>query len=326
MSLVNYDISLPARPGEVIVTLEDLMRFEWLVRSHRLLPVHPVYSILAGRQSSKLRGRGLDFEEVRRYVPGDDVRNIDWRVTARTGETYSKLFNEEKERPTFIVLDQTNGMFFGTRRFMKSVSAAHTAAIGAFYTLKRGDRVGGIVFGDDGQEQFVPRRDRQAVQFFLESVVRRNGRLPERNVVKPNTVVLNDVLKQTAALTPHDHVVTLISDFSQIDDRTRELLKSISNHNDVILVHVYDPFEESLPDGRLVLSDGKRQLLWNNHRRNNGEAWRRGFAEWRSRFTEEFRHTRIPVVFFNTAEPVEDQISKDLGKINDNKWTNNTDN
>src|ERR1700754_1797969 len=123
-------------PPEVVTSLSDLMRFEWLVGSRKLLPAHPVYSLLAGRHASKLRGRGLDFEEVRQYIPGDDIRNIDWKVTARTGTTHSKVFNEEKERPTFMVLDQSSWMFFGSQRFVKSVAAAHAAAIGAFYTLK----------------------------------------------------------------------------------------------------------------------------------------------------------------------------------------------
>ena len=92
-------------PPEVVTTLQDLMRFEYLVQAGHLLPAHPVYSLLAGRHASKLRGRGLDFEEVRLYTPGDDIRNIDWHVTARTGKTHSKTFNEEKERPSFIIVD-----------------------------------------------------------------------------------------------------------------------------------------------------------------------------------------------------------------------------
>src|SRR5580692_11977125 len=95
----------PAYPAGIVTSLEDLMRYEYLVQSRNLLPGHPVYSILAGRHASKLRGRGLDFEEVRHYVSGDDIRNIDWRVTARTGKTHSKVFNEEKERPVFTILD-----------------------------------------------------------------------------------------------------------------------------------------------------------------------------------------------------------------------------
>jgi len=105
-----------------------------------------VRSLLGGKHASKLRGRGLDFEEVRNYVPGDDIRNIDWKVTARTQKTHSRVYSEEKEKPTLIVVDQSKSMFFGSQKRTKSVVAAELAALTAFKILKEGDRVGGIVF------------------------------------------------------------------------------------------------------------------------------------------------------------------------------------
>ncbi len=185
-------------PPEVVTTLQELMRYEFLVQSKSLLPSHPVYSILAGRHASKLRGRGLDFEEVRHYVPGDDIRNIDWRVTARTGETHSKVFNEEKERPTFIIVDQSAWMFFGSKRFVKSVSAAHAAAIGAFYTIKRGDRTGGIIFNEEGYDHVAPKRSKATVQHFLQCIVNRNKILPGRKQILPNTGLLNEMLHRAS--------------------------------------------------------------------------------------------------------------------------------
>jgi len=299
-------------PPEVVTTLEDLVRFEWLVQSRKLLPSHPVYSILAGRHASRLRGRGLDFEEVREYAPGDDIRTIDWRVTARTGETHTKVFNEERERPTFTVLDQSSGMFFGSQCFVKSVSAAHIAALGAFYTIKRGDRVGGIVFNDSDYAYFPPRRNKESLQYFLQGMVDYNHQLPLRREVKPNTAVLNDMLKRTASLVTHDYVISVISDLSMIDEATRESLKKMSFHNDVILIHLYDPLEEALPGGKLVFTDGKYQIGWDNRRHRVGDAYRRDFQQMRKQLTDEFRHTRIPVVFFNTIEPVEDQVRQHL--------------
>lgn len=297
-------------PREVVTTLDDLMRFQWLVQSRNLLPSHPVYSILVGRHASKLRGRGLDFEEVRQYVPGDDIRNIDWRVTARTGETHSKVFNEEKERPTFIVVDQSSWMFFGSQRYVKSVSAAHAAALSAFYTIKRGDRTGGIIFNEEGHDYVPCRRNKESLQYFLQCIVKRNEDLPLRKEIKPNTTLLNKILKQTAASVTHDFVITIISDFSMINDETKELLKTMSYHNDVILIHIYDKLEEQLPDGKLVLTDGKRQITWNNHKKHWGENYRKDFIEMKTQLSDEFRHTRIPIIFFNTSVPVEDQVSQ----------------
>ena len=302
-------------PPEVVTTLDDLMRYEWLVQSRKLLPSHPVYSILAGRHASKLRGRGLDFEEVRQYTPGDDIRNIDWRVTARTGETHSKVFNEEKERPTFILLDQSSWMFFGSTRFVKSVSAAHAAALGAFYTIKRGDRAGGIIFNEEGYDYVPPRRNKQSLEYYLQRIVARNKILPLRKEVKPNTQLLNDNLRKTQSIITHDYVISVVSDFSMINNETKELLRNMSYHNDVILIHIYDAMEEALPDGKFVLTDGLHQITWNNKRKNSGAAFKKDFSDTRTRLTEEFRHTRIPVVFFNTQETIEDQVIHEMGKI-----------
>lgn len=306
--MINY-------PAEVVTTLEDLMRFEYLVQSKNLLPGHPVYSVLAGRHASKLRGRGLDFEEVRPYVNGDDIRNIDWRVTARTGETHSKVFNEEKERPTFILLDQSCWMFFGSQRYVKSVTAAHAAAVGAFYTLKRGDRVGGIIFNEEGYDYIAPKRSKALVQHYLQCVVRRNAVLPGRKTVKKNTALLNEMLQRTRSSITHDFVVTVISDFSAIDQETRRHLRSLSNHNDVILIHIYDALEEALPDGKLILSDGASQINWQNDKRKWGTLYKTNFQRMRSDLADEFRRYRIPVAFFNTTDPVEEQIMHAFGKL-----------
>ncbi len=313
MFTLNKNIT-PNYPPEVATSLDDLMRYEYLVQSGNLLPSHPVYSILAGRHASKLRGRGLDFEEVRLYVAGDDIRNIDWRVTARTGKTHSKVFNEEKERPTFEVVDQSSFMFFGSQRFVKSVSAAHAAAMGAFYTVKRGDRVGGIVFNEEGHDYIAPKRSKALVQHFLQCIANRNRTLPERKTVQPNTALLNDMLKRTQAAVTHDYVITVISDFSAIDDETKQHLRNMAHHNDVILIHIYDPLDEALPDGRLVLGDGRRQVAWQNNKKKWGEKYSNSFKDMRRDLTAEFNRYRIPIVFFNTAETIEDQVMHDMGK------------
>ncbi|MXV53243.1 DUF58 domain-containing protein [Pedobacter sp. HMF7647] len=301
-------------PSDVAVALEDLMRYEFLVQSGNLLPGHPVYSILAGRHASKLRGRGMDFEEVRQYVAGDDIRNIDWKVTARIGETYSKVFNEEKERTTFILLDQGSRMFFGSKRFVKSVSAAHAAAIGAFYTIKRGDRVGGIVFGDEEYDYVAPKRSKALVQHFMQLITKHNRALPERKVIREGPGRLKEMLKRTQAAVSHDFVITIISDFSDFDPELRQQILGLANHNDVILIHIDDEMDEVLPDGKLVLSDGHRQITWQNSHRKWGGKYTERFRDIHQRLSDNFSRYRVPVVYFNTAEAVEDQVMQSMGK------------
>lgn len=303
-------------PPGVTITLDELMRFEYYVQDIPLLPQHPVYTILAGRHASKLRGRGLDFEEVRIYVPGDDIRNIDWRVTARTGVTHSKVFNEEKERPGFIITDQTGTLFFGSGEWMKSVVAAQVAALTAFYTVRRGDRIGGLVFNESSSEYIPSARSKSHIQYLLTSIAGMNERLPQRKGIQPHTPVLNEILHRTGALLTHDYVVTVISDFSQIDEATVRHLEHIAAHNDVMLVHLTDPLDAVLPHGRLVLSDGSKQLLWNNATGNNGNHYTENYDAMKNSLVQRFRNYRIPVIFIDTSLPVTSQVMHFFGKTN----------
>lgn len=315
MGKSKHNIAKTYPPG-VVITLEELMRYEYYVQDIPLLPQHPVYTILAGRHASRLRGRGLDFEEVRIYVPGDDIRNIDWKVTARTGETHSKVFNEEKERPTFLVVDQTSRLFFGSQQLMKSVVAAQVAALSAFYTVRRGDRVGGIVFNEE-RNDFIPSASSKShVQYLLTCMAGMNAALPTRTHIRPDPDVLNEILHKTGTLVTHDYVVTVISDFSIANEDTFRYLQHIAAHNDVMLVHITDPLEAALPDGSLVLSDGLRQVLWNNNNRHNGDQYTEDFEKMKSTLAERCRNYRIPVIFIDTGAEVSSQIMHFFGKTN----------
>ncbi len=300
-------------PVEVATTLNDLMRFEYMVHAGQLLPNRPIYSLLAGRHAARMRGRGLDFEEVRLYVPGDDIRNIDWKVTARNMDTYSKVFNEEKERPTFTLLDQSSVMFFGSERYTKSVTAAHVAALTAFYTLKRGDRFGGLIFGDEGYDYLSPKRNKVLVEHFLQLVVARNISLPGRTTLTSNTPLINEMLSRAQRLVTHDYVITVITNGLMLDTDSKHLLRSLSYRNDVILVHVEDPMDRLLPPGKLVLTDGRRQINWNSSHRALGEKYMADYDRRIAALIEEFRPYSIPVSILTTAQPVEDQLKEKLG-------------
>lgn len=307
---------MPKAPPEVVVSLQDLMVYEYRLQSGNLLPRHPVYSILAGRHASKLRGRGLDFEEVRLYVPGDDIRNIDWKVTARTGSTHSKVFSEEKERPTFLVIDQTSPMFFGSVRYTKSVIAAQAAALGAFHTVKRGDRAGGLVFTDDDYQAVVPKRSKATVQYFLQMICAANEKLTQRTSVKVNTQRLNEMLDRTLKSVTHDYVVIVVSDFSYHDSETKRLLQKLSYHNDVIAIHITDPLDEQLPDGKILLSDASHQIEWRNEKRNWGAKYETSAQDLKVNLSAELRRYGVPVVVYSTADSVEVQLRKQMAFLN----------
>jgi len=242
------------------VSLTHLRSFEGAARNLTFLPRQPANSVLNGQHASRLRGRGLNFEEMRDYLPGDDVRAIDWKATARTGEPHVRVFTEERDRPALLVVDQRMSMFFGSVRNMKSVTAAEAAAVAAFRILRAGDRVGGIVFDDEQQVEFAPKRSRRTAFALLESVASMNRALDADRAVDADSGRLNEVLRAVARLAGHDHLVLVFSDFSGIDETTRQRLSNIAVHNDLILMLVYDPIAEQLKPGqRAVVGDARLQ-------------------------------------------------------------------
>ncbi|UOM33486.1 DUF58 domain-containing protein [Acuticoccus sp. I52.16.1] len=243
----------------VHVTLAHLRALEGRARALTFLPRQPARSVLNGRHASRLRGRGLDFEELRDYLPGDDVRSIDWKVTARTGIPHVRVMTEERDRPALLVVDQRMSMFFGSVLNMKAVTAAEAAALAAFRILDQGDRVGGIVFGDTAIAEIRPQRTRRALDRLLTALADANGLLAA-DAPPAEPMPLTRVLRSVAALAPRDHLVIVLSDFDVVDDETRRLVSGLARRNDLVLGLVSDPFAGDLPKGlRLVVSDGELQ-------------------------------------------------------------------
>lgn len=257
--------TLPGAPSpsgldpRIRVDLAHLRQLEAQTRGLSFLPRQPARSVLNGRHVSKLRGRGLNFEELRDYMPSDDVRAIDWKVTARTGKPHVRVFTEERDRPTLIVVDQRMSMFFGSARNMKSVTAAEIAALTAFAVLKQGDRIGGIVFGDEIRAEIRPARSRRALNQFLTALAAAQEALsPDAPNMAPQPI--NAVLRAVARIAPRNHLVVVLSDFDVIDDQTRRMVAGLASHNDLVLGLVTDPFADTLPqDATLVISDGEMQ-------------------------------------------------------------------
>lgn len=295
----------------IIPTLRELLNLEHLVAStaFSLLPRQPVHSVLAGKHASKLRGRGLDFDEVRKYVAGDDIRNIDWRVTARTRSTHTKVFTEEKEKPFFVVTDMTPGMFFGSKVYTKNYIAAQLAAISAFKVLKNSDRFGGLVFNNDGCRTFAPQRSRKVVMQYLQKLVDESESfLQDNNIIESKTELLDKALIRTVSMITHDYVILIISNFRGISPASKKHLIQLSRHNDVILARITDSLEVQLPDEKLVLSDGNLQLLWEAKKKKAGEKFLSSASESKVAFLSEMAKYGIPIMELNTVEDIRSQL------------------
>jgi uncharacterized protein (DUF58 family) len=242
--------------------LAHLAGLEGRARGFDFLPRQPVGSALSGRRAARVRGRGLEFEEIRGYLPGDDVRSIDSKVTARTGSPHVRVTREERDRPALIVVDQRQAMFFGSRLNMKSVTAAEIAALAAWRILGAGDRVGGLVLADSGLDQVPARRSRAAVLRLLTLVAERNAALAAAApVVADAPALLTEALSHAANIVTHDWLLLVVSDFDGADDATLRILTGVARGNDVVMALVHDPIANELPEhGRIVVGDGRMQV------------------------------------------------------------------
>ena len=296
----------------VYTTLDRLNALKYDIRGFSYLPKQPVQSQLTGKHRSRLRGRGLDFEEVRSYAFGDDIRSIDWKVTARTKKPHTRVYSEERERPVFIMLDQSSSMFFGSRRYMKSVIAAEAAAISAWKVLAVGDRVGGIVFNDESWEEIKPKRNSKAVLHLLNEIVKKNNQLTSASYTKQNSEMLNRILEQTLRFVTHNYLVVIFSDFYGVNDQTIKLLKQISRHNDIIAGIISDEMEYQL-NSHMIIGNSDEQI---NLSEINSEQ-KTKYAIDRKEKLKDLRETlinyRITPLAFNTSETVPEQIRKMLG-------------
>jgi uncharacterized protein (DUF58 family) len=293
-------------------TLEDLFRMQFEARDFSLLPRQPVHSLLSGRHASRLRGRGLTFEELRRYRPGDDIRSIDWRATARLRAAHVRVYAQERDRPVLLVVDQRTTMFFGSARTTKATAAAEGAALAGWRAVERGDRVGAIIFDDQEFVEIKPQRSRGNVLRMCHELVRINGRLSVTGQTASSSG-LNEALRRATNVAKHDHLVILITDYHGDDETTRELTTRLAAHNDVLAVLVYDPLGVDLhAAGRMEATDGQRRMAVPTDAR----FAKRFEAEFRARFDqirERLRAIRIPILPICTHESVADQVVAALG-------------
>lgn len=295
-------------PVDVFTSLAELRHMSKYARLFRFSSRRKkVNSILGGQHASRLRGRGLDFEEVRNYVKGDDIRHIDWKVTARTKETHTRVFTEEKERPVLIVVDQSKSMFFGSQRRTKAVVAAELAALVAFKIQKAGDRVGGVVFADQGIDYILPKRDRKNILRFLERIVARNHELRDSEPVHFEEA-LSEVTRRVMNIVTHDYLVVMISDFHRYSPKTLKSIAIVAQHNDVILAKIMDPLERDVPGTTFIAGDRKHQISIAGKSDELRNKFKSGFEQDLISFEAEMRKHRIPVVMLDTIDPVDQQL------------------
>ncbi len=218
------------------------------------------HATTSGDYLSPFKGRGMEFDESRVYQPGDDIRNIDWRVTARTGTPHTKLFREERERPVFVAVDLRASMFFATRVAFKSVQAVRLAALLAWAAHQQGDRVGGLVFGDQDHAELKPRRGRAAVLRLLD-LMAEHPAWEDRPAAAPQPEAVDATLARLRRMVRPGSMLFVVSDFRGFPATAERHLVQLTRHCETTLMHVYDPIEAELPPpGRYGFSNGLQRL------------------------------------------------------------------
>lgn len=278
---------IPADASPVSVTQAGLIRLNGPARAIAL-DVLRVNSLQTGAYVSRFRGRGMEFDESRPYQPGDDPRSIDWRVTARSATAYTKLFREERERPVLVVVDLRANMHFATRGCFKSVNASRAAALLAWAAHHRGDRLGGLIFGDTTHRELKPRLGRRAALRYVHKLVEHPD-WTERGVAE-GMEPLTQAMSSLRRVARPGSLVVIISDFIGFSRAAQSYLAGVARHNEVLAVFINDPLEQKLPPpGRYRIVSPDNEIAIDTFASGARRDYERGFAE-RSQELETFCH------------------------------------
>ncbi|HUN72751.1 MAG TPA: DUF58 domain-containing protein [Steroidobacteraceae bacterium] len=285
----------------IVPDLAELLALRGAAHGMSLHGRKAAHAALLGEHSSAQRGRGLEFQEVRPYVAGDDPRNIDWRVTARRGRPHTKLFREERERPVWLLVDLQPGLFFGTRRQLKSALVVRTAALLAWVASHGGDRVGAVIAHGAAQTRILPARARQSgVLPLLEAMLQSQPRAPGQ----PSPLALEEGLRALLPLVRPGSQILAVSDFAGLRQEADSLWTALAAHTDLRLFWITDALEEEgLPNGRFRAGlPGRLRILDGSRMR---ERWRQVWRDRETRIAALSQRNAAPVVRLDTREPVE---------------------
>ncbi|VAW76576.1 hypothetical protein PA3071 [hydrothermal vent metagenome] len=282
------------------------------------LPLHidKIHASQGGAFLSAFKGRGMEYDESRVYLPGDDIRNMDWRVTARTGKPHSKIFQEERERPVLIWLDLNPSMFFATRGAFKSVCATQAAAIIGWSAASQNDRLGALIFAGEKHTELRPARGKSAVLNFIAATCRHPA---WHDATQAGTRNMPRAMSRLRKAGHHGNLIFLISDFRGDDGeiickKTQAHLTAIARHNDVILLALYDPLEATLPPrGSYRVSDGRHELQFYSGNKTTRTTYEQRFIQQQNSLLDLCRKLRMQLIPVCTHTDVLSTLQSGLG-------------
>jgi uncharacterized protein (DUF58 family) len=300
------DIDNPA-----IADIQTLVKLRFGAKDLKFFPRLMAKNPLMGNHQSRFRGRGMDFEEVRQYQPGDDIRTIDWRVTARTTTPHTKLFSEERERPVLIVSDLRPNMFFGSKE-LKSITACQVAAALAWAGLNANDKVGGLIFGPEHQTDIRARRSHHSVLQLIHTL-----RDVSEQLLHTHTShhTLAKILEDTRRVALPGSTLFLISDFHDLDKECEQHLFELARHCDINFCHIHDALEAQLPPpgNYQVVSENKRFNL-NTRKTGLRQQFEQQFKDRQALIKRLCGQLRMGCLSFETASPILPLLQQAYGR------------
>ena len=300
-------------PAGVLPELPALLRLRASAGRIDLSPRRRAPDPLSGTRPSRYRARGMEYAESRAYLPGDEIRNMDWRVTARTGRPHTKLFQEERERPVILAVDYGPSMFFGTRVAFKSVVAAHAAALLAWAAFARGDHVGAVITAPASEAEIRAAGGRRGVLRVLRAL-ERHAALPAAPGVRgPSRLV--ELLSRARRLARAGGVVFVLSDFYGLDAEAERALAALGGACDLAGGQVVDALERlPPPPGRYAVSDGHATALLDSRARAFRERYRRRFEVRAEQVRAAFARFGAPLFLLDGEASLEEALIAGLGR------------
>lgn len=294
-------------------TMQELMYYRTKLPAFAKHRRHAPAASQSGPLLSKSKGRGMEFDEVRHYQPGDDIRSIDWRVTARTGKPHTKLYREEQERPVFIVTDLALTQLFGSQLLFKSVQACHLTAALAWQAQQRGDRVGGIIGNGWQHNEHKPAARQAGVLHLLHSLITVHEDSFNRwqHQQSKAETPLNDSIQRLQQLTKPGSLINIISDFNDISREQVEALARLNKRSSVRCFKLYDPMEFELPTGHspqpLAVNDGQHQAQVSLTDSVQRQRYQQHAHNTQQQQQELFRRHGLSLTYVDSARAIEQQ-------------------
>ncbi|WP_448563903.1 DUF58 domain-containing protein [Thalassotalea ganghwensis] len=296
------------------MTLEELLRYQSKSGLINLTAIRNLHGRMAGNYLARSKGRGMEFDEVRHYQVGDDIRAIDWRVTARTGETHTKLFREEIERPVLIVTELSNNLMFGSSLLFKSVQASHLAALVAWHAKSRGDRVGGIVFNQQAHLEIKPRSRQQGVLHYLNALVKIHQ--DAQSMMKKTNALSSDYFEENCLrarqIARPGSMMYFITDGHSITSESIRHLARISKHCELVMCLITDPLEHQLPESQMNLNvsitDGKNRQQLTLGDVKTANLYKEKALAFNQHIEESLAKAGARILHFSAGDSIENQL------------------